>query len=888
MKKVMSLILSMALLASLVVIGSVPVSAIDIPLPDQVLGRGIPNVDNLCYRDGNYEMKVAVSSPSTFSVKRNSNVLQIADSSYRHDIYSQIKYPADAGTGKLTFSFKVKFNGIANSMKLKVYDKSMTAYGSYSLLWGTPTQFKASGNETYNTTNAKDYVIKYTVDLEAGTYSGSVNGNVFNDIGNYTKSYADFAERGIGMVEFIVNTGYQTSGTGIWLCDASVSDGDGNALASGIPYANVHNYTSGDYSLGIVCDPSYYTKPIITQNSTIEITDRDTEHYIKSQIKYPADASLGTLRYDFDVTYIGSPGWRTKFNVYDKNLSSVKSFQVVNASSPNRYQHSSWPYVSTSGTDRLSFEVNLATGAYSFYVTQASNKYVLSSSTLEDLSNGIGMIEFAYESGTTAGAGIILKNAAVTQIERGNVISDHRTLIDGVPSSFGTYNGLNLSSTAYGTASVSINNGKIVMSNATDESNNYARLNFEKTISSADNGRTAFIEVTFTASETLTGTTGLRFNAKDPNGGWPITGANLVSSSNPIEKDTEYTLGIWLDFSAANRFVAYRNGVKYTEGKLSTDAGIANIFLEYYNPDSATLTINDISYTVIEPSNYDAETDTYYTSDVMLLNGMPHYNNATSWTQNNISFAADKFGTASMERLPMCGGIKFTGTDNSREDGSDDYARLTLTPNASQTTFPEGVVYARWDFTLEGSADQQINIASRGSGSWPINHHTALSAGEHTFEFVYNPKLNMYKCIYDGDACVLRDHIEASLPDIVLEWHGQDKADVMTLKNVRLMNIKEADFDQIGEIAIAEDGMSANVNVHVAEKFNFIEGDAVLIIAAYDGNKLTNVNFTSKELARGDNEFDVALKSLNGGAKVKAFLWNSVADLVPLTAFASK
>ena len=91
--------------------------------------------------------------------------------------------------------------------------------------------------------------------------------------------------------------------------------------------------------------------------------------------------------------------------------------------------------------------------------------------------------------------------------------------------------------------------------------------------------------------------------------------------------------------------------------------------------------------------------------------------------------------------------------------------------------------------------------------------------------------------------------------------------------------------DNIGEIVIDNDNLSANVTVDKAAESAY--GDSVVfIIAAYTENNgvlsLKSVNFDVKPLVDGSNNLGISLGDANGGNIVKAFLWTDIAFAKPM------
>ena len=99
----------------------------------------------------------------------------------------------------------------------------------------------------------------------------------------------------------------------------------------------------------------------------------------------------------------------------------------------------------------------------------------------------------------------------------------------------------------------------------------------------------------------------------------------------------------------------------------------------------------------------------------------------------------------------------------------------------------------------------------------------------------------------------------------------------MTLKNVRVMKLADEGTDTVGDIVIAEDNMSASVNVKIEKLFSTLDGEVNLFIASYadGGQELKAVNVTKQNLTKGDNPINVSLESLEGGTLIKAFLWEA-------------
>lgn len=83
------------------------------------------------------------------------------------------------------------------------------------------------------------------------------------------------------------------------------------------------------------------------------------------------------------------------------------------------------------------------------------------------------------------------------------------------------------------------------------------------------------------------------------------------------------------------------------------------------------------------------------------------------------------------------------------------------------------------------------------------------------------------------------------------------------------------------KITADEYGAQATVSVYKSEALDKVK----FIIAAYSGGKLCAIKHSAPILADGENSLSVSLSSLNGGKKVKAFLWDMQNGSILTSAF---
>lgn len=91
--------------------------------------------------------------------------------------------------------------------------------------------------------------------------------------------------------------------------------------------------------------------------------------------------------------------------------------------------------------------------------------------------------------------------------------------------------------------------------------------------------------------------------------------------------------------------------------------------------------------------------------------------------------------------------------------------------------------------------------------------------------------------------------------------------------------------DNIGAISIEKDADSASASITFTKgTLSSNYGDSVcMIIASYNDDMLMALNVETKSISKGLNPLSISLSDLNGGTKVKAFLWESESDIRPLT-----
>ncbi len=119
--------------------------------------------------------------------------------------------------------------------------------------------------------------------------------------------------------------------------------------------------------------------------------------------------------------------------------------------------------------------------------------------------------------------------------------------------------------------------------------------------------------------------------------------------------------------------------------------------------------------------------------------------------------------------------------------------------------------------------------------------------------------------------------------DVVITFAPTLTNDGFALGQAYDIRLKTADEDVIGNFKISQNDNNASAELEVYKSKNSILPESsVIIIASYNGNKLTNVYFEEKSILLGKNSLSVSLDSLNGGTKVKAFLWSSVGEVCPM------
>ncbi len=876
MKKVLSVVLSLVLMLSVCMTGIITAQAFEVSVPaaTQTIGSGIPPA-NLIYKYGDYEFEIQ-NYNGNFEVTYPDNtggvqVVTTADgNTAARESWVFVRYPIDANTGTYTFNLNLRryadTTTAAENMAVKfhLYDKTGNRYIRGANLMS---------NLTWNTTEAvasnKFNNLTFSVNTNTGYYSGKVDEVTLKELGDNVLKLDDLSG-GIGMIGLQIITAKPDWGYGVGITSASVTHDTKGVLGSGILTKSVYpTIEDGDFEATLV----HYGYPdrvsYADGKATIMNGPIDSGWTAGVQIKNNKShnsANTGTLSFEFGVNAVGD-----KFNdgsfitVYSKSDSDtpVLTFGTL-------LYEGDWLLGdnTTSSIEPITLKLNIdmETGEWTLY--GGDRKFTGGSGTI-DVSNGIGMVNLELK--TNAGEnGFSVNSLRLTETPKASsYTTDHITHIDNiVPTVGNTYGSVQIDSNE--TKNVTAENGLLVMSND-------SKLAFRPGLS-MEYDKKVYIEATVSVDKPLTNAGTVQFTAMEPtNWSYPIDGAqSQFYWSDFSVANKEYVIGFVADMKNCT-YSLVQNGEVLAEKGGSFESDKKNfrwIWLNFSDNTGAKLTIHNVKYMEIEPSNYDAATNTYFDSASVLLNGIAHYAGVTSWSENGVSFSAEKSGTVAMTKLDDCGGIHFSGS------GSDsDYARLNLTYAFDATNFADTYASVRWNINLAGSDTQQINVASRtDDGEFPVIVRKTVAAGNHTVEFEYNPSSREYICLFDGVKVGKYQIAAASLPNVFLEWYSADAADVMTLKNVSVRKLTDNGEDIVGDIMLSQDNKTANAVVTIGKKFSPIAGEVSFFIAAYEGSELKAVNVANAIIDTGVNNLETALGDLNGASVVKAFLWETATN----------
>ena len=859
MKKVLSFVLSLVLVFSLCIVPTLGVRAFETSVPSttNVVGSGVPAA-NYIYSDGDYRFE-AIPGGCIAQYYNGAFQLSTPDTGW-HDTYYCIDYPIDANTGVYSLNLDIQLVSDARVVKFYVYGKDKTTryingveltYWN-SIMWKAGDQNAKAGDK-----------FKFTIDTNTGKYSGKLNDKVFSPLGDMTNSIPDLSG-GIG--RFVIGISYdstETKGSGAYISrSAIVNETTGELLAGGIP-TNNHTYKDGDFEAAIVPYESHRAQYTGAANVSI-INHNNDRHSSKLQIKNNRENSAN-LTFEYDIQATGHKLYTegTALKVYSKTDSTTPILSFGNM----LYSSGEWRLNgdTPSSMNRITIKLNidLTTGTWTLY---GGNYPFNGGSGTIDVSNGIGMAELALKTDYYAGDSIVVYGLKLTETTKPYATySDHNVLINGVPRLGGTHSGIDVT---VGSNTVTSENGVIVMSGTG------ARIQFARTID-ANYDKKVYIEAVVSSDKALTNEATVQFNAMSNEGNSPyqISGGNSQFYSTDFSvPNQKYVIGIVVDMKN-DTYSIIQNGTIAKSGTIAhADKNIRWMFLGFGDPE-AKLTVHNIKYMDIEPITYDAATNTYFDASSILANGIAHYAGVTQWTENGVTVGISTAGEVSVEKLSDCEGIKVTSSDS-----SDDWARATVSYNFNSENFADKYARVLWDIEIEGTESQTVSVASRtAGGNFPVNVKKTLTAGRHTIEFAYSPITKAYICFFDGVNNGKFKISESELSNVMLEWNGADNADVMTLKNVRVMKLADEGTDTVGDIVIAEDNMSASVNVKIEKLFSTLDGEVNLFIASYadGGQELKAVNVTKQNLTKGDNPINVSLESLEGGTLIKAFLWEA-------------
>lgn len=185
-----------------------------------------------------------------------------------------------------------------------------------------------------------------------------------------------------------------------------------SVVGSGIS-DDILTYTNGDYEARVV-QSGFVSK---FQDGGVYVFTQDaSQHIAKLQVKYPADQGNSELRYNLALAFPDGTSKTTSFKVYAKDMTTVIMTKETTYWETNRWKASGDPYCATSGTDTLSFTVDMNTGAYSFYVNTNS----FGTGTI-DVTGGVGMVEY-YADFRTNASGVFMKGASVTDAGTNTVL----------------------------------------------------------------------------------------------------------------------------------------------------------------------------------------------------------------------------------------------------------------------------------------------------------------------------------------------------------------------------------------------------------------------------------------------------------------------------------
>lgn len=838
------------------------------PLETQTIGSGIPRA--LIHKDGNYEFEI--QNYGEFEVTYPDGAVQVVTpgdgSTTSRESWVFVKYPMDANTGTYTFNFNLRIYGGVTAVNLHLYDKQNIAANRY-----IKNAALLKSNLTWNTaqnTNARKFNdLTFSIDTNTGYYSGKLDGVAFSALGDNVYKIDDLSA-GIGMIGIQIVSASADWGTGVGFKSASVTHSANGTLGSGIPSENPV-IKNGDFEAMLV----HFGYPYRIENcddGRVMIANGDDVNVWKSDIqiknnKVHNSENSGTLTFEFGVNAVGNTFNTGSFiEIYNKNNVKISTIQNLLYSTGEWNLSGNTP--SSMNPIVLKLKIDLKTGTWTLY--GGDYQFNGGSGTI-DVSNGIGLVNF--EAKVNEGGKVSINSLKLTETSKVlSYANDHYTYIDGVPNIGSTYkNTVLVTDESKSSSTITAQNGVLVMS-GTD-----ARLQFTR-IMDTDFNKKIYIEAIISANKALTNANStIQFNAMAADGTYQISGQSSQFASNDFSNvNNQYVIGIVVDMKS-NTYSLVQNGIITKTGTIAeNNKDIKWLWLGFSDKTGAKLTIHNLKYMDIEPINYDIKTGTYFNIDSVLLNGIAHYAGVTSWSENGVSFFAEKNGTVTMTKHNDCEGIVFTGSQ-----GKDNYARLSVAYDFDITNFADTYASVRWEFNLAGSDEQNICVASRTSdGKFPVNKGGAATAGDHVAELEYNPSTCEYIYYFDGVKSGKYKLDEASLSNLFLEWYSDNANDVLTLKNISVRKLTDNAEDKF-DITLSDDYKTANAVVTIEKKFSTAAGRVSFFIASYDGNELKAVNVYEASLDTGTNNLKVSLDNLNGGKEVRVFLWKEN-TLMPL------
>lgn len=189
MKKIMSLFLSVALLASMLSCVT-SVFAFEGYKAETSLLDGIPAQNQSSFSQNGYSAQIYAQANAS-SASWSDGMIKVTSSVANGYAIADIKsnYNADAINSAtddfLEFSFEVSYNGSLGTgqYNFEFYDNNDTRIAQYLLNWSSPSQnYYRGGTGTMDTTGATTDVITARVDLSDGTVNGFVDGKILTNM----------------------------------------------------------------------------------------------------------------------------------------------------------------------------------------------------------------------------------------------------------------------------------------------------------------------------------------------------------------------------------------------------------------------------------------------------------------------------------------------------------------------------------------------------------------------------------------------------------------------------------------------------------------------------------------------------------------------------------